>query len=390
MTTTDTMHADSRALASKQWFGYGRWKAPYWFVGMEPGGKADLASYDSWFRLGAAELIDCKAHHLDWNALVGREISRWHQPIEPPTQPTWRPLIRLLLAYMGQPTDLESVRKYQRDMWGSLCGETALIELSALRATNLDIEVDRERHRDYRINHIRNRMREHRPRFVVFYGLSYREFYERITRVAFNSAGFCWSGDTLCVLVAHPAPRRSRVNESWSDLGRTINAIVTAGPHAVLPNERSQRAKSSTAASRSKSSSVPSRADDEQFVPIVRNGEQVGRIAFDGGSLRVERYNPVNRSFEPIGFYERATISTFPRKVKEIKCIFPQWAALKQSNLCRIKVSWRKKDNVPNFCPAEGENQSGCSVVEHDGVEIARIYKLLSGDRAVWVKPCDR
>jgi hypothetical protein len=30
-----------KALAAEQWFGYGRWAAPYWFVGMEPGGQDD-------------------------------------------------------------------------------------------------------------------------------------------------------------------------------------------------------------------------------------------------------------------------------------------------------------------------------------------------------------
>jgi hypothetical protein len=63
---------------------------------------------------------------------------------------------------------------------GDVTRGNGLIELSGLRATNLDVEVDRERHRDYRINLIRARMLEHQPRFVVFYGLSYREFYERI------------------------------------------------------------------------------------------------------------------------------------------------------------------------------------------------------------------
>ncbi len=385
-----TLQADSKLLASQRWFGYGRWEAQYWFVGMEPGGTPDRTSYDSWFRLGATELIDCKAHHLDWNALAGREISRWHRPAKPPTQPTWRPLIQLLLAYLGQPADLDNVRDYQREMWGMSRGETALIELSGLRATNLNVEVDRERHRDYRINLIRTRMLEHQPRFVVFYGLSYREFYERIAGGRFDSAEFHWSGSTLCVLVAHPrARRRSLLTESWIDLGKRLSSTVKGGPRVTLPTELSDSMKRDAVASGASEPSESSGAADEQLVPIRRNGEQVGRIAFDGRNLRVERRDPAKGKFETIGFYETATRSTFRRKVNEINCVFAKWAAISAPNLVDIKVSWRGKERIPNFRPAEGEIKSGCSVVQLDGEEIARIYKL-PGDRAVWVESSER
>lgn len=352
---------------------------------MEPGGIPDQESYDSWFRLGATELIDCKAHHLDWNALVGRQVSRWHQSTKPPTQPTWRSLIQLLLAYLGRPADLEEVREYQREMWGMSHGETAVIELSALRATTLDVEVDRERHRAYRIDHIRARMLQYRPKFVLFYGLMYRKFYERIAGGVFNRAGFRWSDGTLCVLARHPAPRRSVVTESWIHLGKLMSSIVDAGQESGLPPELTRSFNStsvSTALNPSQRSEV---VVVENVVSISRNGEQVGRIAFDGRTVRVERRNSATREFESIGLYEAATHSTFRRKVNEIKCVFPKWAALVEPNLADIKVSWRKRERVPNFSPAEGENKSGCSVVELAGDEIARIYKS-SGDRAVWVK----
>jgi hypothetical protein len=386
-----TLQADSKLLASQRWFGYGRWEAPYWFVGMEPGGTPDRTSYDSWFRLGATELIDCKAHHLDWNALAGREISRWHRPTKPPTQRTWLPLIQLLLAYLGQPAGLENARYYQRDMWGMSHGETALIELSVLRATNLDVEVDRERHRDYRINLIRTRMLEQQPRFVVFYGVSYREFYERIAGGLFDSAGFRWSGRTLCVLVAHPrARRRPLATQSWIDLGKRTSSIVNAGPQVTLPTELSDCMKSVALAHDASEPSASLGATDVQLVPIRQNSKPVGRISFDGRNLRVERRDPAKGKFETIGFYEKVIRSTtFCRKVKEINCVFAKWAAISAPNVADIKVFWREKENVPNFLPAEGVLKSGCSVVLLNGDEIARIYKL-PGDRAVWVESRER
>lgn len=41
--TRDTIEEDPKVLAARNWFGYGRWDAPYWFLGMEPGGTDDHA-----------------------------------------------------------------------------------------------------------------------------------------------------------------------------------------------------------------------------------------------------------------------------------------------------------------------------------------------------------
>src|SRR5581483_2105840 len=96
---------DAKDRAARSWFGYGEWSAPFWFIGMEPGGDDDHASYESWERLGGGSLIDCKAHHDDSNAHQGSRITHWHDAGVPPIQGTWGPLIRALLAYKSDPTD---------------------------------------------------------------------------------------------------------------------------------------------------------------------------------------------------------------------------------------------------------------------------------------------
>lgn len=73
----------------------------------------------------------------------------------PPTQATWRQLIRLLLAYKGVSPDLDDVRAYQRDHWGHETGETCVIELSGIPAR------DRLRFLSLRVDRIRQQMREH-------------------------------------------------------------------------------------------------------------------------------------------------------------------------------------------------------------------------------------
>jgi hypothetical protein len=75
-----THDADILDMA-RQWYGYGRWEAPYWFIGPEPGQpEGDTAEGDNlkerckaWIDLGRGELVDCKAHHF------GFGWTKWHQ-----------------------------------------------------------------------------------------------------------------------------------------------------------------------------------------------------------------------------------------------------------------------------------------------------------------------
>jgi len=96
------------AHMAEHFFGYGRWDAPFWFIGPEAGmgknGRDSLvARYESWKQLGFAPIFDCAAHHR------GFGFTEWHKP-HPPPQPTWRQLIRLLLFYKGEQTDIEAIR----------------------------------------------------------------------------------------------------------------------------------------------------------------------------------------------------------------------------------------------------------------------------------------
>ncbi len=222
---------DAKALAAERWFGYGRWDAPYWFIGMEPGGDDTHASYEAWLALGGGELIDCRAHHqweLETKGIDNPHWTKWHRRKNNVTQSTWRPLIQTLLAFKDEPSDLESVRLYQRDEWGSTKGETAVIELNALHAPNLAATVDREKHRPYRIRTIHERMESYQPMFVVFYGIGYRPFYEQIVGERFAEGGFTRSGDTLCALVPHPA-RSGKKRTWWGDFaGRLRTATHTS------------------------------------------------------------------------------------------------------------------------------------------------------------------
>jgi hypothetical protein len=75
---------------AEHWYGYGRWDAPYWFVGVEPGGDKLEESAQRWRELGRGELLDIVAH------LEGLYVKQFDERAK--TQPTWGKLIWLLLA----------------------------------------------------------------------------------------------------------------------------------------------------------------------------------------------------------------------------------------------------------------------------------------------------
>src|SRR5216684_3678647 len=147
---------DGAAEMARKRYGYGRWDAPYWFIGLEEsmarGENNDLKrSVDAWRSLGGGELNDC----IEFHEKLGEK--RWHRKIPPTLQPTWRQLILLLMAFTRRPTDRDSRRNYQRDEWGTLRGETCVIELSGNAAPSLNESRDRDSFRTERINVIREK-----------------------------------------------------------------------------------------------------------------------------------------------------------------------------------------------------------------------------------------
>lgn len=223
---------NARRLAAASWFGYGRWDAPYWFMGMEPGGEDEPATYEAWADLDRDRigLIDCSAHHMWRRNVLGVEDqkwTKWHDGARPPTQPTWRRLIQLLLSFKNQASDLESARLYQRDEWGSKNGETALIEAAAANSPKLSGVVP---HREARIATIRKHLEHAEPKFVVMYGLGYREIYAQIAGENFNANGYAWAGNTLCALVEHPVAPSGRPAAWWITKGAEMRSILLRGP----------------------------------------------------------------------------------------------------------------------------------------------------------------
>jgi len=184
----------------------------------------------AWERLKSLDLNDCAKFH--------REIEemQWHfkQP-KVDLQTTWRPLLLLLMTYLGKLDGLkgsqkeitegsrEILRHYQKDRWGMLDGETCVIELSGLAAPNAELALDTRAFLPGRIEHIRGRIRQHRPRLVVMYGLTQSKSYEQIAGLSFPDPDrfFC-SGPSLLVLTPHPAAPSKEGNAYWTRLGSKL------------------------------------------------------------------------------------------------------------------------------------------------------------------------
>jgi hypothetical protein len=192
------MNDDERELALNC-YGYGRWDAPYWFIGPEQG-KGKLERKDLTDRARANRklnrdgLCDCRAFHIEiqdetWH--LKKDGSRSQH--SPPLQSTWKSLILLLMAYKKMPTTDESridyQREYQRKCLGSSTGETCVIELSGLPAKNFEESWERERGRSAeereaideirqkRIEFIHNKMLTCKPKFIVVYGKSQMKYW---------------------------------------------------------------------------------------------------------------------------------------------------------------------------------------------------------------------
>jgi hypothetical protein len=228
------MDMDDLKSMARTRYGYGTWAAPFWFLGPEEGlaesENNDLAKrIEAWRFFGTRELDDCRDFH------TRIDVTTWHGE-DAILQSTWRKLLLTLMARLGRPTDCATRLSYQRNEWGRQHGETCVIELSGLAAHSLKVERDRECFRAERIVEIRERIRDHKPEFVVMYGKSrkYRKAWNEIANGAkaisegdFTFADLRKSGPTTLALT--PAPTSfGPTNENWIELGEKLRKLETA------------------------------------------------------------------------------------------------------------------------------------------------------------------
>jgi hypothetical protein len=213
---------------------------------MEEGGgetvEEIIRRYCVWRDRGKRELDDIVEHHAAVNSdLELHRRSRFGPNAR--LQPRWAGLIRLLFAADGVPTSREQVRSFQRSKLGRMGGTNSLLELLPLPSPHLDewpysrysaipCLQDRTSYSNaiapLRVEHLTARIREHRPKLVLFYGLKYRDWWQQIAGTPFGSTavpGFelATGGSTLFAMTQHPVtPGVS--NQYYVDAGALIAA----------------------------------------------------------------------------------------------------------------------------------------------------------------------
>ncbi len=237
---------DDRLLEefTRGFYGYGDYSARYWFVGMEEGGGNTfdeiMRRLNAWATRGKRELEDVAEYHhaVGITYLFNRR---------PKIQRTWNKLIRIVLSSQGLTPTTEQVREYQRDRLGRPGGETCLTELLPLpsRSTQswfyashsrLPYLANRETYRQtclpWRMNHLRERIREHHPPVVVFYGFDYRKYWEEMAGIefSFEEPGILLGSNSgsLFVIVKHPVAR-GMTNAYFHQVGGIVAAWLDQG-----------------------------------------------------------------------------------------------------------------------------------------------------------------
>lgn len=220
-------------------YGYGSWRAKYWFIGMEEGGGDSEEEIDrrvmTWQLRGSQPLEDMHTYHAD----IG--VTR-HSGPDAKIQRTWGKLVRVVLAAEGMESNRESVRKYQSAQLGSATGETLLIELLPLpspstghwlfSSAGIPDLATRDRYRAVmtprRSDAIRSRIDDGHPANVIFYGLDYRAHWESISRQQFAPVAdqrflVAEAPSTRFVIAPHPVARGA-TNADFEAIGRWIAA----------------------------------------------------------------------------------------------------------------------------------------------------------------------
>jgi hypothetical protein len=112
----------------EKFFGYGRWTAPIWFIGIEEAGGHNEAEIErrleTWSARGRLDLEDAPSFY----PACGN--AAWHGT-GATLQPTWEQLIRMLLRGRGVEDTKAALLDYQQKL-GASTGETCVIELLPL------------------------------------------------------------------------------------------------------------------------------------------------------------------------------------------------------------------------------------------------------------------
>ena len=222
-------------------YGYGNYQGDFWFVGMEEGGGGSLSEIQNrlqvWKEHQQLELEDLFLFHS------GMKVDEYFWQ-DPKLQKTWTQLIRVMLIYHGKEAELKECKDYQRDKLARHGSDHCLLELFPLPSPSSshwlygdysDIEEfsTREHYKkscvEFRINHLKGQINKYQPKYVIFYGSSYIEYWEQVAGIKFSpseNGSFYYSNDkaTKFLVIKHPAARGVS-NNYYLEIGEYLKDI---------------------------------------------------------------------------------------------------------------------------------------------------------------------
>ncbi len=224
-------------------WGYGSNSAQFWFVGMEEGGGNTFEElqirFTEWNERGRKPLEDLFEYHENIN------ISKWFVP-NAPIQPTWNKLIRVLLSFKGIVPTRELVRSYQIEQLGRKKGETCLLELLPLpspstnqwlydKHSEISTLLNREQYMQVvgtqRVSQLKRLIVANEPKFVVFYGFGYLEWWKKISNTQLieaeidsKTAYFGKLNNTSIAITQHPVAMGIKL-DYFHEVGEILRTI---------------------------------------------------------------------------------------------------------------------------------------------------------------------
>jgi hypothetical protein len=208
---------------AENFYGFGSWDAPYWFIGPEQGqGKKEKDNLGprtrAWVDCGKPDLGDLKDFHDRLKPGYWTEEGA-------PLQNTWRKLMLILLTSLGKNIEKENIRTYQRLNLGRRDGQTCLIELSGLPANSSRTERDRNSFLQKRIKLISQKLVDHKPKFVVMYGKGSQNSFTEIIGYRPELDKVTFIGSTAILFTKHTNARKLS-DEYWRGHGKVLISLA--------------------------------------------------------------------------------------------------------------------------------------------------------------------
>ena len=224
-------------------YGFGNYAGDYWLVGMEEAGVRTFNDIQKrlyqWQQSGSSELENLPTHGyaMGWGNRYFGDNPKW--------QPTWGKLIRLILTAQGQVgLNTSNIKHFQKEHLGQHNCNHCLIELFPLPAqstrhwiytqhSKLPFLESRKRYLDHlapsRIKHIQQRIEKHQPKAVIFYGWSYRDWWQEIAKRPFTKhENPKWlttiSNNTQYYVIDHPVAT-GVTNNYFEQIGTIIRRV---------------------------------------------------------------------------------------------------------------------------------------------------------------------